>query len=112
MKSKLVVIDPKAEAEKLLATLVKLIKSKHGHVAFTYTEVSKKEYKGQQVACAQIGIETNIGEWVCDEASGLISKIEYAKLASASVAKGFFDWSSDTYIKDSAIISFMFHPTF
>ena len=74
--------------------------AKKKHVRIAYTDVS---IDGKT---AVLLIETDSPAWVLDEVKyDIIKKSKYAIFVSGTLHDGFFDWASDTYIKDSVSIT-------
>ena len=55
-----------------------------------------------------VTVETDIPYEFIDLLEPLVAKSERAMLVDSKVYPGQFDWKSDTYIKDSAYVSFRF----
>lgn len=94
------VIDYKAIAGDLIAKITKSVKATKGTFAGdpTFHELGENEFM-VQVDC----METLS---MCDVISTVISKHKYGVIIREETHEGFFDWRSDTYIKDCVTVTF------
>jgi len=94
------VIDYTAIAEDLKTKITKAVKS--STVSFTsnpiYTALGNEEYM-VQVECMEPTA-------ICDIIASVIEKHNYGFVIREETHEGQFDWQADTYIKDSATITF------
>lgn len=88
------------EAELIVQKSVIALQKATKHVGFIDKGFVGREYV--------VTVETNLPEFMNDLIEAQVAKSSRATLVSCAIHDGYFDWASDTYIKDCSHVVFKF----